>query len=111
MTAKIIACLLTLGTNVGAGVVILFMMLIAMNGFSESDATWGLGAFILLAIIISALMGIASILLVHILQKKKYSSVVTAIIAVAVCSVVGIVAEVISGLICIGIADFVRRNY
>jgi len=36
--------------------VFFFRLLFAMNGFSESDTNYGLGAYILLAILVSLLM-------------------------------------------------------
>jgi hypothetical protein len=111
MAAKITAFLVTLMVDLAAGVVILFMMLLAMNGFHESDATWGLGAFIILAILVSLLMSTGALLLVRLLLKKQFSSTVSALIAVPLFSVIGIGLEIICSLIGIGIAEYVRVNY
>src|SRR5688572_16844198 len=111
MASKIIATFAALIINAAAAVVIFFFMLLAMNGFHESDATWGLGAFIGLAILITLVMSIASVVIVHLLVKKRFSSAIAAIISILLCSVVGVVAQVISSIVGIMIADFVRRNY
>lgn len=111
MAVRITAFLLTMIANLIAGVVIFFMVLIAMNGFSESDAQWGLGGYIILAVIVSILMGIGAVLLVHLLLKKKFSPPVSALIAIPVFSIVGIGLEVVCSLIGIGIAEYVRVNY
>jgi hypothetical protein len=43
MPAKTLTALVTLLINIVIGVGIFFFMLLAMNGYSESDATYGLG--------------------------------------------------------------------
>ena len=77
MMAKIITGLSTLGLNLAAGVLILFTMLMAMNGYSEGDAEWGLGTFIILGALISIAMTAGSVILVHFLAKRHYSAVVS----------------------------------
>ena len=111
MAAKITAFLTTLLLNIASGIVILFMMLVAMNGFSGSDAEWGLGAYILLAVLASILMSVGAALLVHIFLIRQFSAVVSALIAIPVFTIVGIVIEVVCSLIGIGIAEYVRVNY
>ncbi len=111
MKNKIIAALLTLIINAGAAVMILFFMLLAMNGFHESDANWGLGAYIGLALLITLIMAIVAVPIVQILIKKKFSSALAVLISIAISSGVGIFAQIVSGVIGIFIADFVRRNY
>lgn len=69
MAVKIAAFLITMLANIAAGAVILFLMLIVMNGFSGSDAEWGLGAYIILAIIVSILMSFGAVSLVRLLKK------------------------------------------
>lgn len=111
MTAKIIAAIITCLINIAAGVVIFFMMLVAMNGFSGSDAEWGLGAYIILALIISLSMSLGAFLLSGLLLNKQFSSVTAALIAIAVFAIAGIVLKIVSSLIGIGVADYVRVNY
>lgn len=111
MAAKIIAALITLIANIAGGVVFFFFLLIAMNGLSESDANWGFGAYIILAIIVTLLMSTGAFLLVPFLQKKQFSGVVSALIAIPVFSIVGVGLKFVCCLIGIGIADYVRVNY
>ena len=91
--------------------VVLATMLVAMNGYSESDSTWGLGMFILLAFAVSLLMALSSFFLAGKLIEKQYSSIAASIISILVCSLVGLGLEVVSSLIGIGVAEFVRVNY
>lgn len=108
MAPRVIAAILTLLINIAAGVVIFFMMLVAMNGFSGSDAEYGLGVYIVLALIISILMSLGAFLLSGSLLKKKFSGVAAVMIAIPVFAIVGVVLKVISSLIGIGVAEYVR---
>jgi len=111
VAAKIIAFLITLLLNIAAGVVILFMMLVAMNGYSGSDAEWGLGAYIILATLVSLIAAGLAAWSVHILTNRQFSAAVSALIAIPFCSLAGIILQIISSLIGIGISEYVRVNY
>jgi hypothetical protein len=111
MPLKIASFLLTLIVDLAAGAIIFFMMLIAMNGYSESDAQLGLLAYIILAVITSIAMGVGSVIAVGLLIKREFSSIIAGLTAVPVFAIVGIVIEIVSSLIGIGIAEFVRVNY
>jgi len=111
MASKIVALFATLIVNIIAAIIILFGMLVAMNGFSESDATWGLGAFLLLTLLVMLVMSIGSFLLTGILIKRQFSPVTSTLIAVPVFSIAGIGIEIICSLIGVGVAEFVRVNH
>ncbi|MEQ1643030.1 MAG: hypothetical protein ABL959_06255 [Pyrinomonadaceae bacterium] len=111
MAPKIIAAISTFLINIAAGVVIFFMMLVAMNGFSGSDAEYGLGVYIVLAVLISILMSLGAFLLSGRLLKKQSSSVISTLIAIAVFAIVGIVLKIVSSLIGVGVVEYVRVNY
>ena len=111
MAAKIIAALLTLLINVAAGVAVFFVMLLAMNGYNESDAAYGLGAYIVLAVAVTILMTAGAFLTAGYLIRKTFGSVAAVLIAVLVFSVFGAVLKAVCGLIGVGIAEFVRVNY
>jgi len=108
---KIIAAILTFLVNIAAGVVIFFMMLVAMNGFSGSDAEYGLGVYIVLALIISLAMSLGAFLIVGLLLKKQCSPPLSVVIAVPIFVFVGIVLKIVSSLIGVGVAEYVRVNY
>lgn len=110
MAAKISAFLITFLLNVAVGVVILFFMLIAMNGFNESDAMWGLGAFVILALLTSIAISTGSLLFVGFLTKRQRTPLVSALIAIPVFSIVGIVIEIVCSLIGVGVAELMRVN-
>ncbi len=86
-------------------------MLLAMNGFSGSDAEYGLIAYIVLAILISISMSIGAFLLTHFLLKKQFTSAPSVLIAILVFAIAGVVLKMVSSLIGIDLADYVRVNY
>ncbi|MBK8465987.1 MAG: hypothetical protein IPL32_09160 [Chloracidobacterium sp.] len=111
MTAKITAFLITMIAGLATGVVIFFSMLLAMNGYSESDAMWGLGAYILMALMVVILSSTGAYFLVGSLTKKQLSPVVCVLIAVVVFSLLGIGLEIVCSLVGVGVAEFVRVKF
>ena len=111
MAAKILAFLMTMLANIAAGVAVFFGMLLAMNGYSESDTDYGIIAYIVFAIVVTLLMSAGSVLLVKVLTKRKFSSLASVLIAVLLFSVFGVVLKMVCSIIGIGIAEFVRVNY
>ncbi len=108
MAPKIIAAIVTMGVNLAAGIVIFFGILVAMNGFNTRQADWGLGAFIVFAIVIVTLITVGAVLLVHVLLGRKFSAIVSAMIAIPLFSIIGIVLVMIAGLTAIVIGEQVR---
>ena len=110
MPAKILTALITLLINVAIGAVIFFFMLLAMNGYSESDASYGLGSYILLAFIVSLLMAISSAVLAHALMKRNFRGWTAALVAIPVFSIVGAALKVVCSIIGLAVAEYVRVN-
>ncbi|MBX7053678.1 MAG: hypothetical protein K1X36_01900 [Pyrinomonadaceae bacterium] len=111
MAAKIAALLTTFVIDLAVGAVILLFLLVAMNGFSESDATWGLGVFVVLALLVSLSTSVGAFFLAGLLMKRNFSQVTSAFIAVPVFSIVGIGLEIVCALAGVGVAEYVRVNY
>jgi hypothetical protein len=111
VATKIAAFIITFLLNAGASVVILFAMLIAMNGYSENDAMWGLGVYVLLALVVAVLSSLGSVLLVQLLLKKQYSASISTLIAIPVFTIAGVGLEVVCSLIGIGVAEIVRVKF
>ena len=111
MTSKIVAFILTLTLSLAAGTVVLLFLLIAMNGYSESDAMWGLGVYALLAFAVSVLMGFGAFLATGSLQKRKYGAFPSVLISVILFTVIGSIADGVCALIGVGVAEFVRVNF
>ena len=111
MSAKIIAFILTLLANVAIGVAVFFFMLLAMNGFSESDASYGFVAYIVLALVVSLGMSAAAAFAVHLLMKREFRGSIAALIAVPVFSLIGGGLKIACSIIGVMIADYVRVNH
>jgi hypothetical protein len=111
MSAKIAAFIITLVVNIVVGVVIFFFMLLAMNGYGESDATYGLGIYIVLAVAVSLLMSGGAAVGAHGLMKRRFRAVTSALIAVAVFAILGAVLKIACSIIGVSVAEYVRVNY
>ncbi len=111
MALKFATFFITLLINVLVGVAIFFFMLLAMNGYGESDATYGLGAYIVLAVVVSFIMSTCAALLVHILINRKFRGWAAAMIAVPIFSVAGAGLKIVCSIIGVSVAEFVRVNW
>lgn len=111
MPSKIIAFIVTLILNIAIGAVVFFMMLMGMNGFSESDANYGLIAYIVLAVLVSLTMATLAAVSVHLLVKRGLGAVAASLIAMAVFTIIGGVLKVICSIIGVLVADYVRVNH
>ncbi len=111
MGAKIAAFLLTMTACLTAAVISLSVLILAMNGYSESDAVWGLGAFVVLAFIVSVISGIGAIILSSKLLARQNNLLKALLIAVPIFSMVGVGLILVSALIGVGVAEFVRVNF
>ena len=111
MSAKITALVITLLINLAAGVIVLFSMLLALNGFSEEDGSYGLGAYIVLGLGVTVLMSAGASMLVHILLKRGFRKITSVLIAILIFSVTGVVLKIVCGIIGVLIADYVRVNF
>ena len=111
MIPKVIAFLLTLIGNAVIAVAVLFVLVIAMNGYGESDAMYGLGIYIALAIFTSITISGLSLLLLRFFRKRELSAMTAVPIAVIVLSVIGGILIAGWGIIGILVAEFARKNF
>ncbi|MFZ1700147.1 MAG: hypothetical protein WBO10_09830 [Pyrinomonadaceae bacterium] len=111
MAAKIIALIVTLVASLAAGVFVFLGILVAMNGYSESDASYGLIAYVALALLVSLLMGISAFLLTGRLIKSEFGPATAVLIASVAFSLLGATLKGVCGLVGIGVAEFVRVNF
>ncbi|MEO5860385.1 MAG: hypothetical protein ABIR33_15730 [Pyrinomonadaceae bacterium] len=110
MAPKVIAFLATLILNIAIGIAVFFFMLLAMNGFSESDANYGFVAYIVLAILVSLLMASLAAAAVHLLTKRRFKTGTASLIGIISFTIVGLVLKVVCCIIGVLVADFVRTN-
>lgn len=111
MTPKIIAFGLTFIVNVLVGAVVFFLMLIAMNGFSESDANYGFATYILLALIVSVGMSAAAFITTRALIRRQFKSISAVMISVPIFSAVGAGLKIVCCIIALLVADYVRVHF
>lgn len=111
MTPKIIALLLTLVANVVISMFTLAVIVIALNGYDEHDAKYGLIVWLVLALICTLLGCLAAFVLVRVLLHRHVAAVKAVLIAAASATIVGFVFNIICGFIGVGVAEFVRVNF
>ncbi|HUR98327.1 MAG TPA: hypothetical protein VMZ26_09720 [Pyrinomonadaceae bacterium] len=111
MAPKLTAFLGTLLINVVVGVAVFLFLLLAMNGYSESDATYGLGVYIVLALLISLFMSAGAFFAVGILKRRGFRSTVAVLIVIPLLSVISAGLQIVSSIIGVLTAEFVRVHY
>ena len=111
MSGRIISGILTLLLVLAAALVVLFMMLIAMNGYSESDATPGLVTYIVIAVGSAIATSTAAFFISGIFIRRGSTPAVAALIATPLASVIGVIITVVACFMGIGVAEYVRVNY
>ncbi len=110
MGAKLAAFVITFSIILAAAVVVAAVLLMAMNGYSESDALYGLVAYAVLSLIVSVGSAILSLTVVRLLERRRFGALSGALIAVAAASAAGVVLVTICGIIGVAVAEFVRVN-
>ncbi len=111
MAAKVTALVLTILINLVLGVAVFFFLLLAMNGYSGSDAEPGLITYVALGVTVSIMMGIGAFVLTGYLIKRGTKMAVAPLIAVPAFSVLGGVFKIVAAFAAIMIAEYVRVNY
>jgi len=111
MIPKVVAAIVTGVMNITVGVVVFFFMLLAMNGFSESDASYGIVTYIILAVLATILMAVSAVATVHVLLKRNWRAARAAILAILLFSGVGAGLKVVCSIIGVLVADLVRVNF
>lgn len=111
MWTRIIASIVTFSISFAVGVVFLFGMLIAMNGYSEGDAVWGLGVYAALAVIVAGGSGVMAYYFTGVFVNKEFSPLFAVLTAVSVFAIVAVVLEVVAAVIGVGVAEIVRVNF
>jgi hypothetical protein len=106
---RIIVFIITAGIQLAFAAAGLLMLLLVMNGYSESDATPGLIAYIALALISAVGLGGASVFLAkHLVEKRSFGGFAASAIAVVSFTFLGGVVVVASFFIAIILAEISR---
>lgn len=83
----------------------------AMNGYGESDASWGIGVFAVLSILTTLCAGGGAILITNLLVAKQFHPIGSIVLAVTAFSIVGSVLIGVSSVIGILCAELVRTSF
>lgn len=112
LVAKLFVFLITSGI-VGAIAFFLFaFMLIAMNGYSESDAEYGLIMFVIWAVAFSVVSGVFAVLAAHLLEKRRQLHfAVAALISCVIFIGIGSAANGIGVAAGVLLSEIVRTNF
>ena len=110
MPAKIITFLSILIINVAIGAGFVFLLALALNGFSERDASYGFGIFIVGGLLISLLTATCGIFLLKFLLKKEWNAPLAVLLSVIGFAALGFVLKVVIFFIAILVANFVRTS-
>jgi len=106
---KLIPFMITGLMNIGVGVVLFFLLLLGMNGYSEQQATPGLITFIIWVLLVSLLTSISSVVLTSFLTTKKSMNFwIAALISILVFVIVGGVVDFIGWFISIFVTEALR---
>jgi hypothetical protein len=109
--SSVISVLIVLAANAAAAVVLLLLLLLAMNGYAESDAWWGLGAFLLLALVATALAAVSAYALLKMLGRKGLGGFAAGSLASVGGVIFGIVLQLIGAVAAVAVAEFVRVSF
>ncbi|HSI89440.1 MAG TPA: hypothetical protein VK918_10310 [Pyrinomonadaceae bacterium] len=109
MLPKVVAFVITFAVNLVIAAACLFFLLLALNGFHESDANWGIGAFLLIVLAASAGTALAAAGGVHFLMSRKgFGAALSLAIFVPLFVVVGGTISFVGILIGALVADIAR---
>ncbi|MBS1796037.1 MAG: hypothetical protein JSS81_19455 [Acidobacteria bacterium] len=108
MTAKIVSAILTFIVNAGVGVVMVFFMLIALNGFSERAASYAFVIFIGGASLVSLLTAAGAFMTAGFLLKKNWSGFAAGALPAVVFVGAGAILKIVVFLVAVLVADSVR---
>ena len=110
MGAKIAAFLISTAIYLMMAAAGGFFLLIALNGYSESDATYGLVTYGILSIVVAIVLGVGATVFAHIMMGRGFRAVSSVLTAIAAAIVLGIIAVIVCGGIGIGVAEYARNN-
>lgn len=111
MVYKIASALLAAIVNIMLGIAIGFFLLVAMNGYSESDAQYGLTVYVILAIIVTLLMAGSAFVITKKLFENQWHGVLAALVSVTAATIFGAILKMICSIIGIAVSEVVRVNF
>ena len=110
VAVKFVSALITLLVDAGFSVAAGLFLIVALNGYSENDASYGLGAFAILAALLTIAMSVTAYIAASMLLKngfRKYSSLT---LSTLVFSIFGALIIAFCGILAMGIKHYVSLN-
>jgi len=87
--------IITTLANGGIAVMLFFMLILSLNGFSEDEAAPGLILFVVWAVLVSIIAGVLGFLSAnYLITKKSFNPWLAALLAIMVFIVVGTAANI-----------------
>jgi hypothetical protein len=108
---KALTALVVFSANIVCCVLLIVVLLIVMNGYSESDAQWGLGGFVLLSIIVAIVTGAAGFILTGVLSGRGFRNITAFAIAALTPIAMSLVLQSACAMIGLLIAEFARTTF
>ena len=106
---KFATFLVTLLANLIIGIILFFFLIIALNGFSESQATTGLIVFVVWEIIFSIIAAVFGVLAgKFFIDRKTFSSFVSGLMACLFFILIGAVFSFIGLIASVGLVSALR---
>ena len=111
MTPNTVALAITLVANAVTSVVVLAVMVLTLNGYSESDSTYGMVTWLILVLLCILLTCSAAFSGVQVLMKRKFRPFTAVLIAAVCTSVAAILLNIACGIVGVATAEFVRTYF
>ncbi len=106
---KAIIFLVTALINVGIGVMLFFMLLLGMNGYSGDQAEPGLILFVVWVVLTVIIAGVLSFLSAgYLINKKSFHPALAAFVAIAIFSVIGAASDFVGLFAAIFLTEAMR---
>jgi len=110
MGAKVTAFLIALVVMIFLAVAGFIVLILALNGYSESDATYSFGVYGIFAFLLVFAGACVAGGVAHLLTVREFKPTGTVMISVIVAAVFGFIALFICIIIGIGIAEWFQRS-
>lgn len=109
--ASLAAAAAVLTINAAAAFVLLLFLLIAMNGYSEGDAAYGLALYIFLSASVAISSTILAVAFARRLRERGRSLFLSGVFAAGVFSFAGILVDVLAAIAAVLVAEIVRTTF
>jgi len=111
VTAKLVASIVTFLASTATGIVVLFMLLLALNGFSESDGIYGIALYFVIALLTIILTSVACWFMVSKLQERMFNAIVSVTVPTIGFTLIAVLVEVFAMFIGVMVASIVQKNF